>query len=100
VVGSTYRVYVVFDLSRAPYAEQGKGLQHFARFLPDSAHVQSAQAPPTDGGGLYTIDVSLPAPSAAQALRDVARAIELTASEVAPEILGEVQRATIERQPE
>ena len=99
MVGGTYRVYVVFDLSRAPYAEPGKGLQHFARFLPDLAHVQSAQAPPTDGG-LYTIDVSLPAPSAAQALRDVARAIELTTSEVAPEILGEVQRATIERQPE
>jgi hypothetical protein len=32
------------------------------------------------------------------ALRDVARAIELATAKVDPEILGQVQRATIERQ--
>ena len=98
---ATYVVNLTFDMSRRPYSEPGEGLQHLARFLPDSAKMRSAQAPP--GGadsGLYTIDLSLPAATPAQALRDVARALELAALEVDPDALGEVQRATIERQPD
>jgi hypothetical protein len=89
---STYLVSVSFELNRRPFDEVGEASALSACY---------PSRPELHGGHprtpVSTRSTTLPVDPCA-AFRDVARAIEVVVRD-RPTILGEVQRATIERRP-
>jgi hypothetical protein len=104
--GGTYRVELTFDVGvGSPDNERfGRAVDKLVRVLPDGSRLLRVGDAPTGGPGVIEVAASVPAAgrSSAQALRDVARAVDLAAVAAAGiENLPECcRRAVVERLPD
>jgi hypothetical protein len=81
----------------------GRAVEKLIRVLPDGSRLPRVGDAPTGGPGVIEVAASVPAAgrSSAQALRGVARAVDLTAvAAVGIENLPECRRAVVERLPD
>jgi hypothetical protein len=83
--GGTYRVDLTFAVGTTSpdKARFRRAVDELVRVLPDGSRVVRVGDAPTGGPGVIEVAVSVPAAgrSSAQALRDVARAVELVSRE-------------------
>jgi hypothetical protein len=99
---ATYRVNLTFEVLARDYdpARFARVAANFADFLPSGSQTLSAKSGAEDG--VADVAAKLPAASLAQALRDVARAVELAAVQEKRGLddLGPMRSAHVERTPD
>ena len=97
-MAETYRVDVAFEVFSAPDPErQGQIVGKIIRLLPEGSQPLLAESTAASPDGLARIAATVPAHGPAQALRDVAQAIELMAAEVGSlDDLGRMRRTVVE----
>lgn len=98
----TYRVHLKFEVLPPSYdpARFARLAANFAGFLPSESETLSAKSGAEDG--VADVVAKLPAASLAQALRDVARAVELAVAQEPSglDYLGPMRSAHVERAPD
>jgi hypothetical protein len=94
-----YRVSVEFRAELVPAGGLGRRVSKFEGMLPANAAVRLVR----DAGGTAEVEVHIDSLSAAAALRDVARAVELVTAAIGAEpgepAMGDVVNASVERVP-
>jgi hypothetical protein len=98
----TYRVNLTFEVLARHYdpARFARVAANFADFLPSGSQTLSAKSGAEDG--VADVVAKLPAAGLAQALRDVARAVELAVAQEVSGLdnLGPLRSAHVERTPD
>ena len=94
----TYRVEIAFELRGGPDPDRhGQAVDGFVRLLPPGSEPLFAESPAASPDGLARVAATVPAHGPAQALRDVARAVEVEAAEIGRlEELGPMRRTVVE----
>jgi hypothetical protein len=94
----TYRVDIAFEQLAEPEPRQfGQAVDRFVRVLPPGSEALLAESTAARADGLARVAATVPAHGPAQALRDVARALELMAAEFGGlDELGPMRRTVVE----
>jgi hypothetical protein len=94
----TYRVDIAFELLADPRPELlGRTVDRFVRLLPHGAQPMAIESKDASADGLARVAATVPAHGPAQALRDVARALEVMAAESGRlDEVGPMRRTVVE----
>jgi hypothetical protein len=94
----TYRVEIAFDLLAEPDPKRLVGAAvRFVRLLPPGSEALVIESKAAGSDGLARVAATVPAHGPAEALRDVARAVEVMAAEAGRlDALGPMRRAFVE----
>jgi hypothetical protein len=96
----TYRVDIAYELLAEPDPEQfGQAVEKFVRLLPQGSQTLLVESNAARPDGLARVAATVPARGPAQALRDVARALEVMAFELGLlDEVGAMRRTVVEYQ--
>jgi hypothetical protein len=94
----TYRVEIAFDLYvKLEPAGLGRAVDRFVQLLPPGSETLAIESKDASSDGLARVAAMVPARGPAQALRDVARALEVIAAEAGKlDDMGPMRRTVVE----